>query len=95
MRNTITRTITTTTINSAIVEFVNGECTVRDLDPITVHGTLSQAEAHKITVKKYGKGHNIVVKSLNTIDNFYEISVADFIKYAHVVEKPTEDETEN
>ena len=95
MRNTITRTITTTTINAAIVEFVNGECTVRDLEPMTVHGTITQQEAHKIALKKHGKGLNIVVKSLDVIDKFYEISVADFIKYAHIVEKPTEDENEN
>ena len=94
MRNTITRTITTTTINSAKICFENGTPTAIDLAPITVHGTLTQQEAQKIAVKRYGKGENVVVKSLETREKFYEISVADFIKYAKEVDKPNATDTE-
>ena len=95
MRNTITRTITTSTINPVMIDFTNGTPTAKDLEPITVHGTITQEEAQKIVRKTHGKALPIVVKSIDTVDKFYEISVADFIKYAHVVEKPIEDEAEN
>ena len=92
MRNTITRTITTTTIHPAKIAFENGAPVVQALEPITVHGIVTDKEAQKIAFKAYGKGDNIVVANLETNEKFYEISVADFIKYAKEVEKPTASE---
>ena len=89
MRNTITRTITTTTINAAVITFENGNYLAHEKAPITVHGTVNESDALKIARKHYGKACNLIIKSLDTTETFYEISVADFIKYAHIVEKPT------
>ena len=94
MRSTITRTLTQNTIRPAKIELVGDTPVVTPLDPVIVYGNVSKEEAKREVVKVYGKDDTIVVAKIETEDKFFEISVADFIKYAKVVDKNA-DETEN
>ena len=96
MRSTITRTIIETKIHSAKIDFVDGNPVATPLEPIIVHGNVSEESAKKIAVKKHGKEGTIVVSKIETAEKFYEISVEDFVKHAKVVDKnPEESETKN
>lgn len=87
MRNTITRTITTADIHTATIRMENGEIKAIANPTITAYGNIDTETAQKIARKKYGKNANVVVLEVVHIDNEYEISVEDFIKYATKIEK--------
>jgi hypothetical protein len=87
IRKTIMRTITATTIKSANVSFVAGKAIVKDNNPITVNGTLDEKEALKVVRKAYGEYAQVT--ELTSVDDVYEISVEDFIKYATKVVNPS------
>lgn len=87
MRNTITRTITTATIRTAIIKVVDGQIKAVEHMPITTHGNIDMDTATKLVRKKYGKTTNVVVLEITHSDDEYEISVEDFIKYATKIEK--------
>lgn len=90
MRKTIERTITATTIESANVVFEKGVPKVTPNKPITVNGNIAEDKALKEVRKAYGEMAQVT--SINVVDDRYEISVEDFIKYATKIEKPTEEE---
>jgi hypothetical protein len=83
MRKSITRTITATTIESAIVIFEKGVPVVKPNKSITVNGEITEEKALKEVRKAYGM--NSQITALNKVDDVYEISVEDFIKYAKKV----------
>lgn len=87
MRKSIVRTITATTIESAVVTFKNGKPEVTTNSPIVVNGIVDEDKATKAVRKAYGK--NSQVTNISSVDDIYEISVEDFIKYAKKVETPT------
>lgn len=94
MRTTITRTITATTIKSGIVAMVKGVPTVTENPILIIMGTLTEEKALKEVRKEYGS-LSVVIET-NVLDDMYEISVTDFIKYATKVvpETPVTAETE-
>lgn len=86
MRNTITRTITESTICAVKVEIIDGKPEMCGVDPITVNGKITTEKATKLLQKKYGKGCPVAVTSITENDVLYEISVDDFMKYAKRVD---------
>lgn len=85
----ITRTITATTIESALITFKDNKPEVVSQKPITVNGSLTENEALRAVRKAYGQ--NAQVTALKEINEVFEISVEDFMKYAKKVEiKPEE-----
>lgn len=86
-RKTIVRTITATTIESANITFVNGNVDAKPNAPIVVNGTITEEKALKEVRKEYGA--TAVVVKLSEVNDVYEISVEDFLKYAKKVENPT------
>ncbi len=91
MRKTIERTITATTIESANVTFEKGKPVIKNNEPLTVNGNITEDKALKEVRKAYGEMAQVT--SLAVIDDRYEISVEDFIKYATKIETPTEEAT--
>jgi hypothetical protein len=91
MRKTIVRTITATTIESAKITFEKGLPVVTPNAPITVNGVIAEDKALKEVRKEYGE--NAQVTAITSIDNVYEITVEDFMKYAKKVENPTPEQT--
>ena len=92
MRKTIVRTITATTIESANVAFENGKPVVKPNVPITVNGVIAEDKALKEARKAYGDTAHIT--NIVSVDDVYEISVEDFIKYATKVVPEQKEETE-
>jgi hypothetical protein len=90
MRKTIVRTIVASTINSANVSFANGKPEVKDNAPIVVNGTIEEVKAVKEVRKAYGE--TAYVTGINEVNDVYEISVEDFMKYATKVIAPTPEE---
>ena len=90
MRNTITRTITVNKIHVAEIGFKDGQIVAINLPPLETFGNITPEQANKIARKKYGKNANIAVAKIETIDQLYEISVDDFIKYATPVDETTD-----
>ncbi len=86
MRNTITRTITESTINAVMIAIDNGQPIVRTLDPITVNGKINADKALKAVRKVHGKTAPVSVVSIDEKEVLYEISVDDFMKYAKRVD---------
>lgn len=84
MRKTIVRAITSSTIKSANVAFVEGKPVITENAPLTVMGSIKPEKAIKEVRKTYGESAQIA--AIETADSFYEISVEDFIKYAKKIE---------
>jgi hypothetical protein len=84
MRKMITRTIITTTVNSATVAIIDGKATTTDYKPLIFNGVVKEKDALKDIRKAYGE--NAIVVSKVETESEYEISVDDFIKYAKKVE---------
>ena len=90
MRNTITRTITTSKSHSVYVDLSNETPTICQNVPITVNREVRQAEAQKMVTKRYGAG--VTITKIETTDTLYEISIDDFVKYGKPVVKAGEHE---
>lgn len=90
MRNTITRTITTSKIHSVYVDLSGETPTFCQNAPITVNREVRQAEAQKMVTKRYGAGVTVTKIELN--ETLYEISIDDFVKYGKPVVKAGEQE---
>lgn len=84
MRKEIQRTITATTILSSNVVLNSEGVETTENAPITVNGKISYDKALKLVRKTYGENAQIAV--VNSIEDMYEISVEDFLKYATKVE---------
>lgn len=87
MRKTIVRTITATTINSSNITFIAGKPIITENKPITVNGTIDEPKALKEVRKAYGEKAQIT--DTTEVNDVYEISVEDFMKYATKVVEPT------
>jgi hypothetical protein len=93
MRKTIVRTIVATTINSANVSISrDGILQATENDPIVMNGIINEEKALKEVRKAYGDSAQVT--SIKSVNDVYEISVEDFIKYAKKVEAPTPDQQE-
>lgn len=87
MRKTIVRTITATTIESANISFEKGKPVVKNNEALTVNGVITEDKALKEVRKVYGESAQVT--AITSVDDMYEISVEDFIKYAKKVVAPT------
>lgn len=90
MKQTITRTITSTEIDYVTIEVVNGEPTVTKADPIKANGNLSMKQALKVVENSLPfKDENVTYKvtNLKYNTNTYEMSVNDFIENSNIVNK--------
>lgn len=91
MRNTITRTITESTIYAVKLEIDNGQPVIAELPPVTVVGTISHDKALKAVYAEHGKQAGVNILRVEEREFLYEISVTDFMKYAKRVDNSTED----
>lgn len=89
MRNTITRTLTTSVIKGFKLTMKEGQPIVEELTPIYAQGKLNEKQALKQLHKAYGKSSSITVGTVEEVNDTYEITVEDFMKYAKKVEKET------
>lgn len=87
MRNTITRTMATSTIHAYRLIMKDGKPEVESLAPLTIGGKATVKEAEKALRKEYGKEVPFTVSKIDVEESLYEISVEDFMKYAKKVEK--------
>lgn len=89
MKQTITRTITSTEITYAIIEVVDGEPTVTKADPIKANGNLNMKQALKVLENELDLDENVTYKitNLKYNTNAYEMSVNDFIENSKIVTK--------
>ena len=87
MRNTITRTMATSTIHAYRLTMKEGKPEVESLDTLTISGKATIKDAEKALRKLYGKNEPITVSKIDVDEDVYEISVDDFMKYAKKVEK--------
>lgn len=85
MRQTITRTLTRSTISVFTVEMVDGKPEAIALDPVTVWGKPTDKEALKAAKEAY-EG-NVFVGEINSIEECYEISIDAFVAHAEKIEK--------
>lgn len=90
MRKSIVRTMTTSTIKAFLTKVENGKPVIDELEPLSVMGKCSEKEALKALREKHGKTSAITISSIVVSEEVYEISVADFIKYAKKVEKSSD-----
>ena len=91
MRSTITRTLVQNTIRVARVEFDGETPKATPLDPVVVYGNIDAEDAKKAVTKVYGKDNAIVVRKIETEEKHFQITVSDFIKYAKVVDKNSDE----
>lgn len=91
MRKTIVRTMSTSTINAFMLDVVNGKPEVKNLEPLTVMGRVTEKDAIKALRDVHGKNAPVTVANIDVKEDTYEISVEDFLKYATKVEKASED----
>jgi hypothetical protein len=90
MRKTIERTITITNVKSGKISFVKGTPVVTNETTDNFNGVLTDDKALKEVQKLHGNSAVVIEKT--EINDRYEISVEDFMKYAtKVVEATTEE----
>lgn len=94
MRNTITRTMSTSVIHGCMLVMNEGKSEVKTLDPVTIGGKATVKDAEKALKKIHGKDAPITVTNIEVNEDVYEISVEDFMKYAKKVDKAQKDATE-
>lgn len=87
MRNTIERTITVTKITSATVKVENGKPILGDQATDIFKGKITDEKVLKEIQKLHGA--TSVVVSKEEVNDRYEISVEDFMKYATKVVEAT------
>lgn len=95
MRNTIVRTMATSTIHAYTLTVVNGKPEAKELAPVTIMGKASEKDALKALRKEYGKDTPFTVGEIKVEEATYEIGVEDFVKHAKRVDKADANETEN
>ena len=87
MRNTITRTMATSSIHAYRLTMKDDKPVVETLPVMVVNGKATQKDAERLLRSEYGKNAPITVKEIIVSEDVYEISVADFMKYAKKVSK--------
>ena len=86
---TIKRSVTSTRIKSAKIDYVDGKPQSVDLPDEVVIGNVKKEKAQKLIAEKHGD--RAVLMELKTDTHEYEMPVKDFIEVASVVE-PQEEE---
>ena len=94
MRNTITRTMSTSTVNAFKLSIVDGKPVVENLDPFVMSGKAKEKDALKLLKKKLGDISGITIGSIDIAEDTYEITVEDFLKHAKKVDKDSEEKVD-
>lgn len=92
MRKTITRTLTRATVNGYTVKMEGNIPNVTPLDPVTAWGNLTDKEAEKVLVEKYGKEMKPIVGEITYADETYQIDIETFVANAKLVGAETNSE---
>lgn len=87
----ITRTITATIIKSGLFEYKEGKGEINPQADITISGSTDLEKATKEIRKIYG--YNAEIIELVQIEDVYEISIEDFMKYATKIKTPFQELT--
>jgi len=89
MKQTITRTVTSTIINHAIIHLNDdGEPQTTKVEPLIVSGKLDNDKAMKaLKTHYYGEYDNFIIVSLETETEQYEMELNTFIQNATKIEK--------
>jgi hypothetical protein len=91
----ITRTIPVSLIYASIVTFEKDQIKETPLTAVEVFGVKVDIEkAMKHVIAKYGKGKAYVIRSIETQENVYEISLDEFIRHSKLIlpdEKPQDE----
>ena len=93
MRKSIVRSLATSKIHAYKLTVKDGAPEVVNLPIIPVTGKVTEKDALKAVTKEYGKDSAVTIGKIETEEEMYEISVEDFIKYAHKIEKTDEPAT--
>lgn len=91
MKQTISRTITFTTVNYSTVEVKDGQPEFIEQTPIKVAGKMTEEKAVKYLEKEYGKDIKFIVTSLETDSGKYEMTLNTFIENAEKIETNQEE----
>lgn len=84
--NSITRTISTTTITAKKVSVVNGKVVSQEVDPVIVTGEkVDNEKALKLVRKEYGRDAQYIVTSVKEEENVYSIDLATFVANAKII----------
>lgn len=91
MKQTITRTISSTKIHHNIIEVDEGNVNAIPVDFITVNGTLDREQANKVLNSHYngfkeGNVQSAVVTYLDHETSVYEMPLDEFINQAEKIE---------
>lgn len=86
MKQTMTRTITTTTIHHYLIEVKNGKPEFKPAEPITVNGKLDGKQIEKVMKEKYGNTTQYTITGTETDKQTYQIDLNTFLKHAEIVE---------
>lgn len=79
----ITRTVETHVITSAMVGVVEGQVTTTELEKIIINNqTINDEKALKLVQKKFGKGNQYVILSIETSSKVLGIEYDLFLKHA-------------
>lgn len=88
MKATLKRTLTESTINAYSVTIQeNGKPAVSEIEPVTVYGKISEAQALKEMKKIYPDRKSLAISKITENEVQYEISVDEFVKHAKRIEK--------
>ena len=98
MRKTITRKLLRSTVNAFIVKKVDGVPVVENLEPVSAWGKLTDDEAKKLLAGIHGKDATIMINTVDTVEETYQIEIDKFVENAVKVEQlamPFDDEEED
>lgn len=88
MRKFMTKDVTQTTVQVAKIEMVEGKPVATTLPQLNLLGNVSLEKAQKEAKKLHGEGVSVFEVQADTTT--YQLSVEDFMKYAHVKPEPIE-----
>lgn len=80
MRKIFSKKVSTTTIQSAKVEFEEGVVKAIQNDPIVEVGKLDNQKAQELVTSTYGMGH--LLTDMEVMEKTYKFNILDIIPYA-------------
>jgi Histone-like Protein p6 len=92
-RKMMTKEVTSTNVQIAKMELVDGQPVAKPLDPVVLIGNRTLESAQK-EVNKMFKGENVTVFNVEAETVTYEMEVSEFIKLASVKVKQAEETPE-
>jgi hypothetical protein len=95
-RKEFSRTITETTIKAVELSFKDGKAVTTPVADLVIRGKVADEDKAMSLVKKaYDKKKQYGIVSMTNVDTLYELSVEDFLKYAHKVDPVSDNKSVN